>query len=157
MAERFEVGDDLPAPLDGHARPRWHARSEIAVAKEPDELSGRGVLYTWRMEVGSVAEAAGVFSVTFGAVLVEKFFAGEEGIRIVFIGIFPIARLSGSLGDGANDAAVIGGMFVSPVLVSVLRNGAGSRGKRGEEESGWDQGGLHRNRLLTLWPKPEIS
>ena len=90
MAERFEVADDLPAALDGQAGPRRHAVAEIAVAQEPDELAGCGVLHAGGMQVHGVAEAASVFTVALRAVLEEKLLAGKNGVRIAFVGVVPV-------------------------------------------------------------------
>lgn len=136
--------------------------AEIAIAQEPCELAGSGVLHAGRMQIGSMAEAAGALAVTFRAVLKKKFFARENGFRIAFIRVMPLARFQRRLSDRSKDAPIVGGMNVRTMLVrivflSLLRGGGKSRGQRCGQEEGREHGGFHWNMVRTLWPKPEIS
>src|SRR5580704_3971542 len=158
-AQRFEVGDDLPAPLLGQSGPRRHAAPKIPVAQKPFKFARRGILNGGEMQVHRVALSAGVRAVTFGAMLAKQLLARQDGIGLAFVRIAPLASSLGRLRDGEQNAAIVGRVLVA-VLVILLGSGA-SKGKRQcqNEQAGYDPSRhrSHRNKLLTLWPKPSIS
>jgi hypothetical protein len=77
------------------------------------------------MQIHCAANAARVFTMTFGAVLEEEFLTGDDALGLAFVRIVPGTSLERRLGDGAQDAAIVG--LTGLIAPAARRDGHGSQ------------------------------
>jgi hypothetical protein len=67
------------------------------------------------MKIQSAANATGVRTVAFGAVLHKKLFASQDRIWLIFARILPLASFSRCLCNRLQHSAVISFVFTTPI------------------------------------------
>lgn len=151
LPEALQVRNNLPALRIRQSGPRRHSPPQITVRQEPEQIPGRRLIHRCRIEWRSMFAPAGVNSMAFRAVTLEKLFSRQCGVCAALVRISP--RMRGL--RGRREARAVSAFF-NAALARRSQRGAYREDCKNQEQAP-SHGFFARNICRTRRLKPGIS